>query len=322
MRKSVQFATAGVLFHSNASLATPVKVLGISKSQEKKERKIMTIPDNAINYGYFIRYALREEMRTLRDTELRVFLTVADKTLGWGKETDWISRKQLKEQTGKGNTALANAITILTSKGFIDACDEHGKILRSPRERQLYGYTRHNTYLRINPALIQKAIEHWAKKRTLTRSHSKHYKSISPKLNSPQIAHGEDVNTYEGKNEYEILAKQVTDWMTREIFSIKKPYEELYLQVLHSIQAYGVTAINGIYNSVANKTNPGHPREFWNEMRKLKRPETYQPRTTPTRSFSNQGFESIGSIMGNYTPISPDDANNEIISKGANKMLR
>lgn len=284
----------------------------------------MTIPDDKTSYAYFIRYTLREEMRSLRDTELRVFLTVADKTLGWNKEIDWISRKQLKELTGKGNTAIVSAITILTSKGFIDTCDEQKRILRSPRERQLYGYTRHNTYLRINPALIQKAIEYWTKKRTHTRSHSEHNKFISPKLNSSQIVQGEDVNTYEGKNENEdeVLAKKVTNWMTREIFSIKKPYEELYLQVLHSIQAYGVTAIKEIYDSVANRTSPGHPREFWNEIRKLKRHETYEPRTPRTRSFSNEGFESIGSIMGNYTPISPDDTDDENISKSANKVLR
>lgn len=255
---------------------------------------------DTISYAYFCRYIFREVMRDLRDTELRVLLTVADKTLGWRKEDDWINRSLLKKLTGKGNTALASAITVLTSHGFIETRDENGRILHSPRERQLYGYTRHNTHFRINAVLVQKAIKYFAEKRTLTRSHSEHYKNISYKNSSSQTNGGEELTPYKAENKMEAsVVDQITEWMCRGIYSIQKPREEVYLQVKHTVRAYGVKEVEEIYDRIANGSTPGHPREFWNEIRRLKT-ETAARRNERSYGLSTSEPESIGDILKNY----------------------
>lgn len=244
--------------------------------QQQRNRQTMDMPIDTISYTYFCRYIFREIMRNLRDTELRVLLTVADKTLGWNKENDWINRTLLKSLTGKGNTALVSAITILTNRELIDTFDENGKILKSPKERQIYGYTHHNTYFRINPAFIQKAIKYFSEKRTLTHSHSEHNKLSSLQNNLfTKEKSGEELTPYKTENTMvATVADQIAEWMCRGIYTIEKSRDEVYLQVKHTIEAHGVKEIQEIYNRIANRAYPGHPREFWNEIRALKANKT------------------------------------------------
>jgi len=83
------------------------------------------------------------EMRKMSDTELRVVLVVTRHTLGWiadektgmRKKEDWISYYQLKQQTGRGYTALSEAIDNCIKNGWIEARDEQGNILDTKEKR-------------------------------------------------------------------------------------------------------------------------------------------------------------------------------------------
>ena len=83
------------------------------------------------------------EMAKMKDTELRITLLVARKTLGWiadletgmRKEEDWISRSQLTQFTGKTGRAISTAIENCIRKGWIEARDKEGKLLDTPQKR-------------------------------------------------------------------------------------------------------------------------------------------------------------------------------------------
>lgn len=83
------------------------------------------------------------EMRKMSDTELRVVLVVTRATLGWEldhetgmrKKEDWISQKQLTQQTGKSNKAISTAIDSCVKKGWIEARDKEGNFLMTPEDR-------------------------------------------------------------------------------------------------------------------------------------------------------------------------------------------
>jgi len=83
------------------------------------------------------------EMKKMTDTELRVVLIVTRATLGWevDKETgmrkkeDWISYYQLKQKSGRGYTALSQAIDNCVKKGWIEARDKEGNILDKKEKR-------------------------------------------------------------------------------------------------------------------------------------------------------------------------------------------
>jgi hypothetical protein len=91
------------------------------------------VPNNLFN----------EEMQKMKDTELRITLIVARKTLGWildsetgmRKEEDWISHYQLIKFTGRSSRALSTAIENCVKKGWIEARDEQGKILDTKKKR-------------------------------------------------------------------------------------------------------------------------------------------------------------------------------------------
>lgn len=83
------------------------------------------------------------EMQKMKDTELRLVLIVARKTLGWilnketgmRKEEDWISHRQLIKLTGRTSRALSTAIDNCIKKGWIEARNEKGEILDTKEKR-------------------------------------------------------------------------------------------------------------------------------------------------------------------------------------------
>ena len=83
------------------------------------------------------------EMAKMKDTELRITLLVARKTLGWildlktgmRKEEDWISHFQLMKFTGKKSRALSTAIGNCIKNNWIEARDNKGNILDTPQKR-------------------------------------------------------------------------------------------------------------------------------------------------------------------------------------------
>ena len=84
------------------------------------------------------------EMQKMKDTELRITLVVARKTLGWiedektgmRKKEDWISHSQLKKLTGRSSRALSPAIENCIQKGWIEARGEKGEILDTKGRRR------------------------------------------------------------------------------------------------------------------------------------------------------------------------------------------
>ncbi len=87
--------------------------------------------------------ALFELMPTLRDTEWRVLCVIVRQTLGWRdgagrqrKQTNWLTHRQLKAQTGRDSEALSKAIDTLVRRGLIEVWDETGHRLMTPAARR------------------------------------------------------------------------------------------------------------------------------------------------------------------------------------------
>ena len=84
-----------------------------------------------------------EEMPKMKDTELRIVLLVARKTLGWildektgmRKKEDWISRSQLERLTGRSGRALSSAIDVCVKMGWLEARDKDGNVLDTKKKR-------------------------------------------------------------------------------------------------------------------------------------------------------------------------------------------
>lgn len=58
-------------------------------------------------------------MPKLRDTELRVLLTVLRQTTGWNRGSVTLTYEALKRKTGREETALARSIRSLEDQGLI-----------------------------------------------------------------------------------------------------------------------------------------------------------------------------------------------------------
>ena len=99
------------------------------------------------------------EMKKMTDTELRVVLVVTRKTLGWEenpetgmrKIEDWISHKQLIEQTGKSSRAISMATDNCVRMGWIETRNKKGEILITPTERR-----RRKIYYRLGSIFTNK----------------------------------------------------------------------------------------------------------------------------------------------------------------------
>ena len=75
---------------------------------------------------------LDREMERMKDTELRVVLIVA-------KKQGWIPRAEIIKISGKGKDAVRQAITSCVEKQWIQARDENGNLLTTPKQRQGLG---------------------------------------------------------------------------------------------------------------------------------------------------------------------------------------
>lgn len=113
-----------------------------------------------INTTPFPNYLLNEVMPTLKDTEWRLLCVVVRQTLGWmdattgmRKSSDWMTRSQFIEKTGRNSEALSSALDSLIRQNLIEAQDGKGKSLRTPQERR---QVRGRTYYSLHPLLIQR----------------------------------------------------------------------------------------------------------------------------------------------------------------------
>lgn len=60
-----------------------------------------------------------DNMAALSEAELRIYLAVARKTIGWHKESDIISRSQFEQLTGLARRSVQNGIARLLEKGIL-----------------------------------------------------------------------------------------------------------------------------------------------------------------------------------------------------------
>ncbi len=81
-------------------------------------------------------------MPLLKDTEWRVLCVIVRQTIGWlgtdgqPKTSDWITRRQFMERTGRHAEAISEAVAGLIEKRLIRACDEAGNLLSQPSQRR------------------------------------------------------------------------------------------------------------------------------------------------------------------------------------------
>ncbi|MBI4930184.1 MAG: replication protein [Bacteroidetes bacterium] len=81
-------------------------------------------------------FLLDEHLRNLKGTELKMLLVIIRQTLGWKKESDWISASQLKAKTGCSQRSITSAIEMLAGKNFIEVFSEEGELLDMPEKRK------------------------------------------------------------------------------------------------------------------------------------------------------------------------------------------
>lgn len=85
---------------------------------------------------------LDHAMPLLKDTEWRLLCVIVRQTIGWlgpdgkSKSSDWLTRRQLMERTGRHSEAISEAIAGLIEKRLIRACDEAGNSLSQPSQRR------------------------------------------------------------------------------------------------------------------------------------------------------------------------------------------
>ena len=93
-----------------------------------------------------------EEMKKMKDTELRIVLIVIRATLGWElnhdtgmrKTEDWIAHSQLIEKSGRKRSAMSYAIESCIKQNWIEARSKAGDILNTPKSR-----SGHKIYYRL-----------------------------------------------------------------------------------------------------------------------------------------------------------------------------
>ena len=87
---------------------------------------------------------LDKEMPKMKDTELRLVMTIVRQTLGWQqnkvtkerKMRDWIAGSQLIKKTGKSRRAISKAIITCIQRGWIVCMDRSGNLLNTPNLRK------------------------------------------------------------------------------------------------------------------------------------------------------------------------------------------
>jgi len=89
--------------------------------------------------------------------ELKVFLTIIRKTLGWYnpktgnvKERDWIALSQFQRFTGLSNVSVWKAVDSLSKRQYILVSDRRGNLLLDAKARK--GKTQ--LFYQLNPQLL------------------------------------------------------------------------------------------------------------------------------------------------------------------------
>jgi hypothetical protein len=70
-----------------------------------------------------------DEMGALSNSELRIILLVTRKTIGWHKETDYLSYSQIIEITGLSKQSVSDGVNGLVQKGLVKRINKEGESL-------------------------------------------------------------------------------------------------------------------------------------------------------------------------------------------------
>lgn len=92
-----------------------------------------------------------------REAELKVFLVIVRKTLGWmdkqtggRKERDWIALSQFMTFTGLSNVSIWKAIDSLSKRQYILVTDIAGNVLYDASDRK----GRKKLYYQLHPSVL------------------------------------------------------------------------------------------------------------------------------------------------------------------------
>lgn len=90
----------------------------------------------ASRFTPFPNLLLDDVMPHLSDTEFRVLTVIVRQTLGWQRNSKWLSHTLLKRLTGRESAAVSRAVDHLVKRGVIDVRDRDNRRLRKPAERR------------------------------------------------------------------------------------------------------------------------------------------------------------------------------------------
>lgn len=80
-----------------------------------------------INHTQLSNEFIDEHMRLSSDSAAKVFVAISRKTVGWHKETDYVSISQIQELTGLSNRVVVKAVRELESKDLIEVTRLKGR---------------------------------------------------------------------------------------------------------------------------------------------------------------------------------------------------
>ena len=93
---------------------------------------------------------IMDNIDKFNDTETKLLIVICRATFGWGKESEWMSRKLLTKRTGKGKTTVTNAISSLVKRGFLVVRSEDGRVISAPEDRRAEGNNHGRLYYSLN----------------------------------------------------------------------------------------------------------------------------------------------------------------------------
>ena len=129
--------------------------------------------------------AIIDEMAKFTDAEFRILMLIVRKTIGWHKETDYISYTQFHKYTGiKSRTTLSLAVNNLVKKGYVKRIDKRGKSLDPMPKgfRSEVYYTLNKRVLNSTSPKNEQVL--MSKNYTSTGVKNGHYKTNSYKTNN------------------------------------------------------------------------------------------------------------------------------------------
>ena len=72
-----------------------------------------------INFTMVPNEIIDEHLKDLTGAELKILLAITRKTIGWHKDTDWISNQQMMEITGLSRPTVTETVNKLINKGLV-----------------------------------------------------------------------------------------------------------------------------------------------------------------------------------------------------------